>query len=236
MDTWRDQVQIHGDEGFVLTGFVARNKVGYGFKVILPHAIALKMILMGLEGLIIVDIYRRPRIRIFAMPHGPSDMRNVHAFHHLEGDTILGSAMHRIIIHDITDIVEIHPRFEVVLFSPHDLSNDKLKKDSAGGSTNVTLFNVINASIAVAGVMSGLNGGDGLSSGGNISCIMLQHTAGMMQTVMTPENIQKHDTDRRANKACQRPANQQSLWESSLFGRSMRNRTTAVMAAGKGCH
>ena len=51
----------------------------------------------------------------------------------------------------MTDIIEMHPRLEMVSFGIQNLAHDELKEYGAGSATNVTHGNVIQAIIAVTG-------------------------------------------------------------------------------------
>jgi hypothetical protein len=150
MDAWRDEVHVHRHQRFVDTGLIARNKVRHWLKVVFPNTISIKVIPMRSQS---CRIERISWICILSMSHGPSHVGYLHSLLHIDRHSIATSSVHLLVVDDVTDIVQVHPWFEVVLLGPHDLSNDELEKDGTGGATAVTLFDVINAAVAVAGVV-----------------------------------------------------------------------------------
>jgi hypothetical protein len=63
--------------------------------------------------------------------------------------------MHQLIVNRVAYIVQMDPGLEIVLFSPDDLPNYKLKENSPSGASNVPLFDMIDPSITVTCMIVG---------------------------------------------------------------------------------
>lgn len=97
----------------------------------------------------------RPWKLIFEVSHWSVDIGYVHPLHHCKVHTC-AIPMDDGVVDNVTDVVEMNPRFEVVFLCPQDLTDDKLKENGPSGPANVALLDVIDSSNAITSVVVGL--------------------------------------------------------------------------------
>ena len=153
MNSWRNEIKIHCDKGLVFTRLVSWNEIGNRLKVIVPHSIAVEVIMIGYQIFRIAN--SRPWRLIFEVSHWSVDIGYVHPLHHSKVDTC-AIPMDDRIVDNVTDVVEMNPRFEVVFLCPQDLTDDKLKENRPSCPANIAFLDVIYSSKTITSVVVGL--------------------------------------------------------------------------------